>query len=76
MLCVKKSRIIWNGHANIGKQKSFLKKYTIKINIIAIIKLCEISYNVNIQGVFSWSSESSGLPSWIVVGLTIILNKK
>ena len=73
MLCVKKSRIIWNGHANIEKQRSFFNKYAIKRNIIAIIRLCEILYKeITQDGI----SDNSGLPNLIVLGLTIRLNKK
>ena len=73
MLWVKKSSTIWNGHASIGKQKSLLNIYAIKINIIAIIKLCEMLYRLNTQ---DGISDSSGFPNFIVEGLIIRLNKK
>ena len=73
MLCVKKSRIIWNGHANIETQKSLFNIYAIKINSIAIIRLWVKLYNEKTQ---DGISESSGLPIFIVVGLTIRLYKK
>ena len=72
MLWVKKSSIIWKGHANIEKHKSLLKKYAININIIAIMMLCEKSYRLKTQ---DGISESSGFPNFILVGLIIILNK-
>ena len=73
MLWVKKASTIWNGHASIGKQKSLLNTYAIRINIIAIIKLCEILYRLNTQ---DGISDNSGFPNFIVVGLIIRLNKK
>jgi len=64
---------MWNGHANIGKQKSLLILYMIAIHVNAIIKLWETSYKLNTQlGILS----SSGFPDLKLEGLIIRLNMK
>ena len=70
---VKKSTIIWNGHAYIGKQNSLLILYIIAIHINAMTILWEKSYRLNTQlGI----SLIGGYPNLKLVGLIKRLNKK
>jgi len=64
---------MWNGHANIGKQKSLLTKYAIAIKTNAITILWEKSYSLNTQiGILS----IAGFPNLKLFGLVKILNRK
>ena len=69
MLCVKKSIIIWQGQANIGKAKSLFILYAIPIKIKAITILWEKSYKSYTQ---YGRASTEGFPN---LSLTLLNNR-